>query len=100
MGYKFKSIETKWMEEREGVMNKLVKLPRRSFVRVAGAALGAVAAKSLLPPHSFQLIEVAEAATADRPAVKFSFAYVSDTHIYTQDLNDRFVRSALKAVDD
>ncbi|HVW84442.1 MAG TPA: metallophosphoesterase [Bryobacteraceae bacterium] len=100
MAYKFKSVETKWMEERESAMNQLIRLPRRSFVRVAGAAAGAVLAKGLLPPHSFQLIEVAKAATAESPAVKFNIAYVSDTHIYTTDLNDRFVRSALKAVDD
>ncbi len=100
MGIKFKSIETKWMEERDSVMNKLVELPRRNFIRVAGAAVAATMAKGLLPPHSFQLVEVANAATRDTPEVKFSFAYVSDTHIYTTDLNDRFVRSALKAVDD
>jgi Icc protein len=100
MGFKFKSVETKWMEERESVMNELIRLPRRNFVRVAGAAAGAVLAKSLLPPHSFQLIEVVKAASPESPAVNFSIAYVSDTHIYTTKLNDRFVRSALKAVDD
>jgi Icc protein len=100
MAYKFRSIETKWMEERESAMNQLVKLPRRSFVRVAGAAAGAVLGKGLLPPHSFQLIEVAKAASPEAPPVKFTIAYISDTHIYTKDLNDRFVRSVLKAVDD
>ena len=30
----------------------------------------------------------------------FTFAYISDTHLYEQKLNERFVRSALKAVDD
>ncbi|HWE00511.1 MAG TPA: metallophosphoesterase [Bryobacteraceae bacterium] len=100
MGFKFKSVETKWMEERESAMNQLVRLPRRNFVRVAGAAAGAVLAKGLLPPHSFQLIEVVKAASPESPAVNFSIAYVSDTHIYTTKLNDRFVRSAIKAVDD
>jgi 3',5'-cyclic AMP phosphodiesterase CpdA len=100
MGFKFKSIETKWMEERESAMNQLIRLPRRNFVRVAGAAAGAVLAKGLLPPHSFQLIEVVKAASPESPAVNFSIAYVSDTHIYTTKLNDRFVRSAIKAVDD
>jgi 3',5'-cyclic-AMP phosphodiesterase len=97
---KFKSIETKWMEDRERVMRDLLKLPRRAFVKVAGAALGATIAKNLLPPHSFQLVQVVEAATTTTPAVNFTFAYISDTHIYTTDLNDRFVRATLKAVDD
>lgn len=100
MAHKFKSVETKWMEERESAMSQLVKLPRRAFVQVAGAAVGAVLGKGLLPPHSFQLIEVANAATLEAPSVKFTVAYISDTHIYTRDLNDRFVRSVLKAVDD
>ena len=31
---------------------------------------------------------------------KFSFAYVSDTHLYSPKLNDQFVRAAIRAVDD
>ncbi len=100
MAYKFKSVETKWMEEREGAMNQLVKLPRRAFVQVAGAAAGAVLGKGLMAPHSFQLIEMVKAAGPEASPVKFTVAYISDSHLYTRDLNDRFVRSILKAVDD
>jgi 3',5'-cyclic AMP phosphodiesterase CpdA len=32
--------------------------------------------------------------------VKFRFAYISDTHLYERKLNERFVRAALKAVED
>ena len=30
----------------------------------------------------------------------FRFAYISDSHLYRKDLNERFVRSILRAVDD
>jgi len=45
-------------------------------------------------PHGFQLVEMADAAE------RFTFAYISDTHLYPRALNDRFVRAILKAVDD
>jgi 3',5'-cyclic-AMP phosphodiesterase len=59
---------------------------------------GIAAAKGLVTPHGFQLIDVAQAQGAGTPG--FTFAYISDTHMYVKELNDRFVRSALKAVDD
>jgi len=63
----------------------------RSFGRIA-------AAKGLIVPQSFQLIEIAQAAETAAPP--FTIAYVSDTHLYTRNVNDRFVRSAVKAVED
>ncbi len=94
---KWKSIETKYMEERDALFRALSRLDRRGFLKVAGAAAGVAAAKGLLTPHSFQLIEVAEAQEA-KP--KFSFAYISDSHLYERKLNDRFIRAILRAVDD
>jgi 3',5'-cyclic AMP phosphodiesterase CpdA len=101
MAAKHKSVETKWYEDRENLIRDLMRLPRRDFFKVAGAAAGALLTKGLLPPHSFQLVEVAHA--ADTPAaspLKFSFAYISDTHLYSAKLNDQFIRAALRAVDD
>ena len=96
-----KSIETKFMEEREALFRAASKLSRRDFMKLASISAGAAAAKGLLPPHSFQLIEVAHAAEgAANAQPKFSFAYISDTHLYKKSLNDRFVRAILKAVDD
>lgn len=113
-----KSIETKHHEEREAFYRELAQLPRRSFLKVAGLAAGLVAAKRLVPPMSFQLVEVAHAQAVQPPAGqakpgaqpqpqgageqpgKFTFAYISDTHLYKQQLNDRFVRSVLRAIDD
>jgi hypothetical protein len=93
----WKSIETKYMEERDALFRAARGLSRRDFVKLAGISAGAVAAKGLLPPHSFQLVEVAHAETSQP---KFSFAYISDSHLYKKSLNDRFVRAILKAVDD
>jgi 3',5'-cyclic AMP phosphodiesterase CpdA len=43
-------------------------------------------------------VDQAEASTGT--AESFRFAYISDSHLYEKDLNDRFVRSLLRAVDD
>jgi predicted MPP superfamily phosphohydrolase len=97
MANKFRSIETKHHAERDAFFRDLQKLDRRAFMRVAGVSAGIVAGMGLRTPHSFQLVNVAEA-QGTKP--RFSFAYISDTHLYDQKLNDRFVRAILKAVDD
>jgi Icc protein len=100
MAAKYKSVETRWYEEREEVVKGLLKLPRRQFFKVMSASAGAILAKGLLPPHSFQLVEIANAAVAPGAVEKFSFAYISDTHLYSPKLNTQFIRAAVKAVDD
>lgn len=102
-----KSIETKHMEERAELFRALKTLDRRSFAKVSAAAFGAVAAQSLVNPHSFQPVSVAYAQTAtgeDKSKPKgpeeFRFAYISDSHLYERKLNDRFVNALLRAVGD
>jgi 3',5'-cyclic-AMP phosphodiesterase len=97
MAKRFKSIETQHHEERDAFFDGLRRLDRRRFMKLAGLSAGIAAAKGLLVPQSFQLINVAHAAPNSSG---FSFAYISDTHLYKKDLNDRFVRSILRAVDD
>ncbi|HXZ85872.1 MAG TPA: metallophosphoesterase [Myxococcota bacterium] len=94
-----KSVETKYLEAREGLLQGLSRLSRRDFLKVAGAAAGAALAQGLVPPHSFQPVRVANAATGGGDE-SFRFAYISDSHLYTRDLNDRFVRGLMRAVDD
>lgn len=107
MAIRHKSVETKYMEERDAVLKGLRGLDRRTFLKVLGASMGAVAAKGLVTPHSFQLITLANAAQDKNFATKsadgnrpFTFAYISDTHLYQRTLNQRFVRGAIKAVED
>jgi len=93
-----KSVETKYLEARDSLFEGLSKLNRREFMKVAGAAAGAALAQGILPPHSFTPVRVANAATGGDEA--FRFAYISDSHLYTKDVNDRFVRGLMRAVDD
>jgi hypothetical protein len=111
MAARHKSVETKYYEDRDGVLRALRNCDRRTFLKISAATMGAVLAKGFMPPHTFQLVEVAGAATApeigkgfagqgasgDRP---FTFAYISDAHLYERTLNQRFVRAIVKAVDD
>jgi 3',5'-cyclic-AMP phosphodiesterase len=107
MAVKHKSVETKFMEERDDVLRAVRRLDRRSFLKVAGTAAGAVLAKGLMPPHTFQIVTLADAAVEQGTSANgmagqppFTFAYISDTHLYVRTLNQRFVRAAVKAVDD
>ena len=107
MAARHKSVETKYMEERDRALRAMRQLDRRSFLKVLGAASGAVLAKGLMAPHTFQLVEVAYGATDKAAGAKgapgkppFTFAYISDSHLYERTLNQRFVRGAMKAVED
>jgi hypothetical protein len=95
-----KDVETRHREEREELFRGLSNLDRRSFLRVAAAAAGAVAAKGLLAPHAFSTVSVASAQAAPGRVEPFRFAYISDSHLYERTVNERFVRQLLRAVDD
>ena len=93
-----KSVETKYMEDRRQFFQGLHNLDRRSFLKVSAAALGATAA--LAPPLSFTPVAIAADADNSSEAPPFRFAYISDSHLYVKEVNDRFVRGLLRAVDD
>jgi hypothetical protein len=100
-----KSIETRHYEERDAFFAGLAHMSRRGFLRLAGISAGIAAAKGLVTPRSFQLVDVAVAqpvpgTSPGTSAPKLTFAYISDTHLYPRTLNDRFVRAIVKAVDD
>jgi len=92
-----KSVETRYHEDRETVLRGLRNLDRRTFLRLSAAAAGAAFGSGALGfPHAFQPISVAHAARRE----PFRIAYISDSHLYEKELNDRFVRQLLRAVDD
>jgi len=106
---KFESIETKYHRERDSFFSGLMNLDRRSFMRIMGLSAGTMMAKNLLAPHSFQLVEMASAAPVPnrdggmatvQGSAPFTFAYVSDSHLYEKTLNDRYIRTLTRAVDD
>lgn len=121
---KVKSIETRHLEERAELFRGLLNLDRRAFLKVSVAAATAAVGKGVVfHPHSFLPVSVAGAAEgkpvgeaprsatrspfqgpqgegAGRAGEGFRFAYISDSHLYDRKLNDRFVNSLLRAVDD
>ena len=97
---KFKSVETKYMEERQSLFSSLKNLDRRSFMKVTAAAMGTVLAEGFATPFSFLPLKIDQAEASTGKVKSFRFAYISDSHIYEKDVNDRFVRSLLRAVDD
>ena len=94
----YKSVETKYLEERDAFFRGLRNLDRRTFLKVSGAALAATA--SLAAPHSFTPVAVAQETASEDSQPAFRFAYISDSHLLEKDINDRFVRGLLRAVDD
>ena len=73
---------------------------RRKFLKMCAAAAG-VAAGSSLAPHAFQLVNVASAAGQGAADAKpFTFAYISDSHLYAKTINQRFVNRVQRSIDD
>lgn len=91
-----KSVETKHVEERESALRALSRLDRRGFLKVAGASAAAAMVHGLAP-HSFSPIRFAFGGE-DRPPLRV--AYISDSHLYRTELNDRFVRAVMRSVED
>lgn len=98
MSHKHKSVETRYMESRQDFFESLKRLDRRSFFKVSVAALGAAASRGLVPPTSFQPVRLSAGQAGGGGDIHL--AYISDSHLYEKDVNDRFVRSLMRAVDD
>jgi 3',5'-cyclic-AMP phosphodiesterase len=99
-----KSIETKYYEQRDALFHGLQRLDRRSFMKVSIAAMAAAVAKGVeFNYHSFMPVRVVNAAptpAANAANQAFTFAYISDSHLYEKEINERFIRQLLRAVDD
>lgn len=98
MAARHTSVETRYYTERAALFREVQRLDRRSFLKVSMAAAAAALTSGVqFHPHTFQTVAVADAATKIEP---FTFAYISDSHCYERQVNDRFVRQLLRAVDD
>ena len=107
-----KSVETKYYEQRDALFQGLQNLDRRSFMKVSMAAMTAALANGVeFHYHNFLPVNVVNAApkpslggntsaVGEAQSQDFTFAYISDSHLYERELNDRFVRQLLRAVDD
>ena len=107
---KWEKRRQEYLRERDEWFNELMEAGRtmagrRKFLKMAASA-AAVAAAGSFAPHSFQLVDVVDAAgptpgparsAAHQP---FTFAYISDSHLYEKTLNERFVRHLERAVAD
>ena len=75
---------------------------RRTFLKMAAMAAGAAAGASV--PHTFQLVDVlgaGPAAGAQNAARQpFSFAYISDSHLYEKKINEEFIQRIERAIAD
>lgn len=94
-----KSVETRYYEERSALLKGLHNLDRRSFLKVSMAAAGA-ALSAGVDHHFHSFLPVSVAHAAENGSGGFRFAYISDSHLYEREVNDRFVRQLLRAVDD
>jgi 3',5'-cyclic-AMP phosphodiesterase len=106
---KWEKRRQEYLREREEWFNELMEAGRtmagrRKFLKMASSA-AAVAAVGAFAPHSFQLVDVVDAAGSNAEPVAsaaqpFTFAYISDSHLYEKTLNERFVRHLERAVAD
>ncbi|HST20574.1 MAG TPA: metallophosphoesterase [Blastocatellia bacterium] len=92
-----------YLKEREHWFSELmtagkVEEGRRKFMKMAAMAAGAAASTKLIP-YTFSLVDVVDAQATAGPQ-PFTFAYISDSHLYEKTLNERFVRQLERAVAD
>ena len=86
----------------ERLIRSLHNCDRRHFLKVSAKFAAMAAAAGVIQPHGFQLVEMAYAATepGKTPEVAFTFAYISDSHLYARGMTHRFAKAVAKAVED
>ncbi|MDO4587708.1 MAG: metallophosphoesterase [Planctomycetia bacterium] len=101
--YRRANLETQVEQERVDFFQGLKNLDRRSFLKVAAASFGAAASVGMLSNGMFQTIQFANAqdeAMAENGSGGFKIAYISDSHLYVKEKNDRFANALMRAVQD
>ncbi len=95
--YRKENVQTRYENERTDFFKGLVNLDRRSFLKVASASFGAAATAGMLGTGLYQPIQVTGAEEGAKP---FKIAYISDSHLYVKEKNDRFANALMRAVQD
>ncbi|MDO4550146.1 MAG: metallophosphoesterase [Planctomycetia bacterium] len=99
--YQKENLETQIEHQRRDFFRGMQNLDRRSFLKVTAAATVAAASAGMLgQTHTFQPIQMALGEDASGKAQGFKIAYISDSHLYVKEKNDRFANSLYRAVCD
>jgi len=99
--YQKENLETQVENQRLQVYESLRNLDRRTFLRVTSrATLTAAGAGMLGMAHTFQPINIALGNDATGNPQGIKIAYISDSHLYVKEKNDRFANALLRAVQD
>ena len=97
--YKRENLETQVENERKLFFAGLSNLGRRDFLKVAAASFSAAASVGMLGKGVFQPVTFADE-TGTGKIEPFKVAYISDSHLYVKEKNDRFANALMRAVDD
>ena len=99
--YRRENLETQVERERSEFFAALNNLDRRSFLKVAAASCAAATAAGATF-GSFQPLRFVGAQEENGAASTggFKVAYISDSHLYVKEKNDRFANALMRAVDD
>ena len=106
--YRRENLETRVERERSEIFAALKRLDRRSFLKVAAASwAAATAAGATFGSGAFQTLRFVAAQENDAAASNVGdanngvrVAYISDSHLYVKEKNDRFANALVRAVAD
>ncbi len=98
--YLRENLETRAERERREFFSDLANLDRRSFLKIAAASMKGALAAGAAGVGSFQSMKFVFGDDVQGGETSFRIAYISDSHLYRKEVNDRFVNALLRAVED
>lgn len=96
--YRKQNLENQVENDRRTFFRSLKNLDRRSFMKVAAASFGAASVLGLADRGMFQPVHLVGAEQGKKEG--FRIAYISDSHLYVKEKNDRFANALMRAVQD
>lgn len=97
--YQRENLETRVQRECDEFYRDLKNLDRRSFMKVATASLTAASLLGVPFGSNIQTIRLATGAET-KANQGFKIAYISDSHLYVKEKNDRFANALYRAVEE